>query len=764
MGSKFTKYDLDHVTDYIEFEAFASDLMSLDGFKGIEPLGGHKDRGRDAIDIDRSSHEVTVFAYSVREDWEKKLNEDLEIVHKEGHVCNHIVFVTTGSPTPTQKDNKRDAVRNQYNWSLDFYDLERISTIVDTQHPQLRTLHPGIFTISSHLTAQATSGNNLDKETYAQYVLARHHEWIEKYTPLLAEHREIETFVARLDQSSPPVALSQVADLHEVSLLLGESGSGKTTATWRIAVDKATTILNHTSQQIPILISLRGWSSQHTCRTLVQDQFDLLDVSHESIEQELRQGNCLLLIDGLNELPAGEAMRTEAYQELQRFLSTYQRNRFVICCRAADYQSRMLHSEGAPRSRLPHAYEIQRMGRSQVVDYINRYFGDDRASADDLISKLGVTNDDIWQDKKSIVHLARIPLYLQLFISEYERTQQLPNSQVRLLYTLVSLALERERSRQAAGVDSSAKKQLLAQFAYRAASEGYSLQLPESYATGILGESVSLLKAQSVIQADLTLAAIWQEIISNNFLKIADWRTVEWIHQLLFDFFLGSQIAHIWVNGDITDRGHLRARLSYTWSQACAIGLGLLAPTAGAHYLEFLIGVSSDLARFAFEVQTESEQELIADALVTDVIEEADPDTERLKLLTVNFPSEVVVETLRNKFRTCPPQLEPKIAEAMAELMIEHSPKIAEFRSRGYVSYGFDAERHESVSLAVRRVTPILVAWTNSTNPLIQFHAARGLWEADKGLAADTFKKLLESQDNAIVNLVKDVMDEWGIQ
>jgi hypothetical protein len=62
-------YCLEQLTDYDQFERLCHDLMALDGYRGIEPLGGSKDKGRDAIHVAASTNgAVTVFAYSVRED------------------------------------------------------------------------------------------------------------------------------------------------------------------------------------------------------------------------------------------------------------------------------------------------------------------------------------------------------------------------------------------------------------------------------------------------------------------------------------------------------------------------------------------------------------------------------------------------------------------------------------------------------------------------------------------------------------------------
>jgi hypothetical protein len=64
MGANVTIYCLEELTDYLQFERLCHDLMALEGYKDIEPLGGFSDKGRDAILVDNSRN--TIFAYSVR--------------------------------------------------------------------------------------------------------------------------------------------------------------------------------------------------------------------------------------------------------------------------------------------------------------------------------------------------------------------------------------------------------------------------------------------------------------------------------------------------------------------------------------------------------------------------------------------------------------------------------------------------------------------------------------------------------------------------
>lgn len=122
-------------TDYLGFESLCHDLMSREGYKSIQPLGGTSDKGRDAIHFDKSTSISTVFAYSVRKDWEIKLEEDLKTVRRYAHECDQFVFVFTSPISATKFDKKKRAVKQAYGWDLDIYDLERISTRASDQEP-----------------------------------------------------------------------------------------------------------------------------------------------------------------------------------------------------------------------------------------------------------------------------------------------------------------------------------------------------------------------------------------------------------------------------------------------------------------------------------------------------------------------------------------------------------------------------------------------------------------------------------------------------
>jgi hypothetical protein len=140
-------YCLENLTDYRQFERLCTDVMNQSGYADIEPLGGSNDRGRDAIHISRNDLDnITIFAYSVRGDWENKLlNEDCKRIHEEGHELNRLVFAFTSAITASQKDAAKRKVFDQFGWTLDLYDLERLRTRLGGDLRHLIAQHSAIF-------------------------------------------------------------------------------------------------------------------------------------------------------------------------------------------------------------------------------------------------------------------------------------------------------------------------------------------------------------------------------------------------------------------------------------------------------------------------------------------------------------------------------------------------------------------------------------------------------------------------------------------
>ena len=140
-------YCLEHLTDYKQFERLCTDVMSQSGYADIEPFGGTNDRGRDALHVSRTDpDDITIFAYSVRSDWQQKLhNEDCVRIRDEGHKLNRVVFATTATITAMQRDQAKDKVRDEHGWELELYGLERLRVRLAGELRHLVARHPAIF-------------------------------------------------------------------------------------------------------------------------------------------------------------------------------------------------------------------------------------------------------------------------------------------------------------------------------------------------------------------------------------------------------------------------------------------------------------------------------------------------------------------------------------------------------------------------------------------------------------------------------------------
>jgi len=145
MPANITIYCLDEITDYFDFERLCTDLMALSGHRNIEPLGGFSDKGRDAVHVDATSGRVTIFAYSVREDWRAKLAEDAGKIQKHGHPCDRMAFLTPARITAGERDEAVRDIKVRYGWDLDLCGGERLRVLLEDQFPHVRHQHPAIF-------------------------------------------------------------------------------------------------------------------------------------------------------------------------------------------------------------------------------------------------------------------------------------------------------------------------------------------------------------------------------------------------------------------------------------------------------------------------------------------------------------------------------------------------------------------------------------------------------------------------------------------
>ncbi|WP_103667164.1 HEAT repeat domain-containing protein [Pseudanabaena sp. BC1403] len=107
-------------------------------------------------------------------------------------------------------------------------------------------------------------------------------------------------------------------------LLVGRSGSGKSTALARLLLQEAENALSDRLAKIPVLVELRYLPSEanesSVCDRILafmHKHDPALNIDEAGIKQLLRQGRLLLLVDGVNELPSDRGRaRVNQFREL----------------------------------------------------------------------------------------------------------------------------------------------------------------------------------------------------------------------------------------------------------------------------------------------------------------------------------------------------------------------------------------------------------------------------------------------------------------
>lgn len=134
---------LSELTDYREFERFCCALLGP-LYPTMQPLGGSNDGGRDAVIRSNDQGGMTAFAYSVRDDWQRKLMLDARRARITNPSVNQVVFATTARLSATQKDQAIERVRNDIAATLDLFDVEHLRQLL-LARPYLIQHHPAIF-------------------------------------------------------------------------------------------------------------------------------------------------------------------------------------------------------------------------------------------------------------------------------------------------------------------------------------------------------------------------------------------------------------------------------------------------------------------------------------------------------------------------------------------------------------------------------------------------------------------------------------------
>ncbi|NEP10774.1 MAG: NACHT domain-containing protein [Symploca sp. SIO2C1] len=191
-------------------------------------------------------------------------------------------------------------------------------------------------------------------------------------------------------------------------LILGEPGSGKTTALLEIARELISDATQDTSLPIPVVLNLSSWGGERQPKPLaewlIQELHRIYQFPIFQCKAWINNQQLLLLLDGLDTVK--ETRRSTCIRAINQFLRTYGRTQMVVCSRTADYK------QVSEKLQL----QIAVVYKSLTSAQINRYLDDAQENLPGVRALL--------REEQTMQDLVDTPLNLNIVAVAYEGKSQ----------------------------------------------------------------------------------------------------------------------------------------------------------------------------------------------------------------------------------------------------------------------------------------------------------------------------------------------------
>ncbi|MDJ0737013.1 MAG: NACHT domain-containing protein [Nostocaceae cyanobacterium] len=225
----------------------------------------------------------------------------------------------------------------------------------------------------------------------------------------------------------------KVANDKQYLMVLGSPGAGKSTFLRKIGLEALKGKKGGFKHGcIPVFIELKRFtSSDINIEQFIADEFRICGFPspEKFTAKALEQGNLLVLLDGLDEVPKKNL--TEVINQIQNFVDRYDNNRFITSCRIAAYHSNFRRFSDVTMADFDDI---------QIQQFIQNWFH----SEADIQAK---TAEKCWEllqqpENKGAKELAHTPLLLTFLCLVYDRSQNFPNNRSVLYKKALRILLE----------------------------------------------------------------------------------------------------------------------------------------------------------------------------------------------------------------------------------------------------------------------------------------------------------------------------------
>ncbi len=254
-------------------------------------------------------------------------------------------------------------------------------------------------------------------------------------------------------------------DSNEAIVVLGQPGGGKTTFLKYLALAYTGFLPANTevSAKIPIFIPLRDYAKEGDISKTAEWFLNFAarcatEISSTTnieiwIADQLEKGNCLILVDGIDEVPTD--ILPNLIGAFTSFTNRYRKNKFVATCRTASYN---LSLEGFK------VCEVDDFDKNDLIYFSQQWFGEDEANRAHFINDL--EKSEVAQE------LCKTPLLTTMMCLMYEYNRRISENRYELYESCADALMYKwdtfrsiDRSRRVDGISNTRKRYLLSNIA-----------------------------------------------------------------------------------------------------------------------------------------------------------------------------------------------------------------------------------------------------------------------------------------------------------
>lgn len=215
-------------------------------------------------------------------------------------------------------------------------------------------------------------------------------------------------------------------------IVLGKPGAGKTTYLKFLTLMMLDPTSKIERRRLPIFITLREWADELTkdkqsLMSFIINQFDICGFEQAElfVAKMLRDGECLVLFDGLDEV-SSDTNQDDIIRQIHDFTDKYSDNQFIISCRVAAYNHWFERFTDV---------EMADFNEAQMETFIRNWFHDEPKVADECWARL--------KNSPPLRELASVPLLLTLLCLEYSESNDFPPNRAELYERAIRTLLEK---------------------------------------------------------------------------------------------------------------------------------------------------------------------------------------------------------------------------------------------------------------------------------------------------------------------------------